>query len=76
MNMKKELSCKIEKHYAVLSTTKAGWTKELNRVSWNGNPAKLDIREWNRDKTSMSKGITLTDDEASALLVALSAMNE
>ena len=36
---------------------------ELNRVSWYGNPDKLDIRGWSDDHTEITKGITLTDDE-------------
>lgn len=40
------------------------WAREINIVSWNGHPAKVDIREWNKSHTRMSKGITLTDDEA------------
>lgn len=37
--------------------------KELNVVSWNGRDPLFDIRTWNEDHTSMSKGITLTRDE-------------
>lgn len=38
--------------------------KELNVISWNGRDPKVDIREWNDDHTQMSKGITLTRNEA------------
>lgn len=37
--------------------------KELNIVSWYGNPDKLDIRGWSDDHTKMTKGISLTEDE-------------
>ena len=37
--------------------------KELNRVSFNGAPAKYDIRTWSPDHTKMGKGITLTSEE-------------
>lgn len=37
---------KIERHYGNLSTSPKGWTKELNLISWNGNPPKMDIRDW------------------------------
>lgn len=42
-------------------------TLELNRVSFNGRPAKLDLRRWDRSDPlhpQMLKGITLTDAEA------------
>ena len=36
---------------------------ELNRVSWFGKEAKLDIRGWSDDHEKMTKGISLTEDE-------------
>ena len=39
----------IEEQIAVLSENNKGWTKELNIVSYNGRPAKYDIREWSPD---------------------------
>ena len=47
------------------------WTKEVNIVSWNHRPPKVDIREWSEDHSRMSKGITLTEDEAEALAMHL-----
>lgn len=47
-------------------------TKEVNLVSWNGRPPKVDIREWNADHTQMSKGLTFTDGEAEAVAMILS----
>lgn len=48
--------------------------KRLTVVSWNGNPAKLDLRTWRTDDTGTrpGKGITLTDAEAQTLATALS----
>lgn len=58
----------IRRHLAVLSTNeKSGWTKEANIISWSGGPEKLDIRDWKPDHSKMSKGITLTEDEARTL---------
>ena len=57
----------IKKHIGVLSEKGSGWKKELNIVSWNNGEAKFDIREWNENHTRMSKGITLTDEEAEEL---------
>ena len=40
----------IEEKLLVLSENEKGWTKELNRVSFNGAPAKYDIRTWSPDQ--------------------------
>ncbi len=65
------ISFVIEKRLGVLSTSSNGWRKELNLVSWNERPAKLDIREWSPDHEKMAKGITLRDEEAQILQKAL-----
>jgi len=62
-----EVSFEIVEEIGVLSEGNKGWSKQLNRISWNGNPAKYDIRDWNEDHTKCGKGITLTDDEFEAL---------
>ena len=57
----------IVEELGVLSTSAKGWTKELNKVSWNGGAPKYDIRDWAPDHEKMGKGVTLTDEELSAL---------
>ena len=57
----------IVEHMGVLSESNKGWTKELNKVSWNGAEPKYDIRDWAPDHEKMGKGVTLTDDEVKAL---------
>ncbi|MBC1444798.1 hypothetical protein HCA33_14310 [Listeria seeligeri] len=57
----------IIEEVGVLSENTRGWRKELNRVSWNGRPAKYDIRDWAENHEKRGKGITLTDEEAEAL---------
>ncbi len=52
----------IVERIAILSES-GKWTKELNKVSWNGRPAKYDLRDWNHEDGKIGKGITLTDDE-------------
>lgn len=70
--MKKDtkLEFEIVKHIAVLSTSPKGWTKELNLISWNGGSAKWDIRDWSPDHEKMGRGITLTENEMTALISA------
>ena len=70
--MANEFSYEIVEHIAVLSTSKTGWTKELNLISWNGRTAKYDIREWSPEHEKMGKGITLTDEEFTKLKELLS----
>lgn len=55
----------------VLSESAKGWTKELNRISWNGGAPKLDVRDWAPEHEKMGKGVTLTDEEAKVLLELL-----
>lgn len=66
-----EVTYEITEHIAVLSTNAAGWSKELNLVSWNGASLKFDIRDWSADNKRMGKGVTLTEDEARALMEGL-----
>lgn len=68
---KTEIKYEIVEHIAVLSESENGWSKQLNKISWNGGTPKYDIRDWNKDRTKMSKGITLTDAEAEELRIAL-----
>ena len=67
----KEFDFTIVDELGVLSTSPKGWTKELNLVAWNGGNAKWDIREWNPEHTSMSRGLTLNDDEMKNLLTLM-----
>ena len=62
-----EIEFEIVKHFGVLTAEKKGWKKELNLVSWNGKPPKLDIRDWAPGHEKMGKGITLTQEEAAVL---------
>lgn len=60
----------------VLGENGKGYTKEANFISWNGNAAKLDIREWHPNHECCGKGITLTEDEGRNLYAALKAIYE
>ena len=67
---------KIEKHFGVISVTPHGWSKELNLVSWNGAPAKFDIRDWDTAHERMSRGITLYENDAKKLYEILKSVFE
>lgn len=66
-----ELKFEITERIGVLSENAKGWTKELNKVSWNEREPKYDLREWNPDHSIMGKGITLTDEEVETLKAIL-----
>ena len=60
---KGNISYEIKDTIGVISEGKGGWNKELNKVEWNGRPAKYDIRDWTQNHEKLGKGITLTTDE-------------
>ena len=69
-----EFTYEVTERIAVLSTNARGWERQLNMVSWNGNPPKYDIRDWSPDGTRMAKGISLTEDELKTLKDILNDM--
>ena len=71
-----EITFEIVAHLGVLSSRDNGWTKEINLVAWNGCAPKFDIRDWDADHERMSRGITLTEEEAHNLVKALLAEEE
>ena len=66
-----EFKYEIVEKVAVLSESSKGWTKELNLVSWNGREPKYDIRDWAPGREKMGKGVTLSEDELTALKMLL-----
>ena len=66
-NKDDEMKFEIIQHFGVLMERKNGWKKELNKVKWGDNDPKWDIREWNEEHDKMSRGITLTEEEAGKL---------
>jgi hypothetical protein len=71
-----ELKYEITKRIGVLSESSRGWTKELNMVSWNDREPKYDLREWSPDHSRMGKGITLTEEDITALKELLNNIDE
>ena len=66
--MKKEFKYEIKKHFGTVSTSEDGkYATEVNLISYNDAPAKVDVRTWNKETGKMFKGITLTTDEAKTL---------
>ena len=66
-----EIECEIIESYGIFSAGTRNWNKEINLVSWNGRPPKLDIRSWQRDHDKCGKGIAITREEAEELVKLL-----
>ena len=58
---------KIIKHYGVVYETERGWRCEVNLISWNGNPPRLDIKEWDEDRKNCRKVSTFKPEAAPRL---------
>lgn len=67
----REIQYEIVKEIAVLSRNSGGYTKEINLIAWNGNELKIDIRSFSPNREKCGRGITLSADEAAALLEVL-----
>ena len=69
--MRDEVTFEIKEHLGLISEDRNGWKKEVNLVAWNGQPPKVDIRSWDSSHERMTRGITLTMDEADNLAIIL-----
>ena len=78
MANKKEFTYTIEKECGVVST--AGYLPlELHLISYNGAPAKYDLRKWRTKEDgarSMQKGICMTAEELRDLRDFLNGMED
>jgi hypothetical protein len=66
-----EIECEILESYGSFSNVYKSWIKEVNLISWNRRPAKLDIRSWQKDHEKCGKGIAITREEAEELVKLL-----
>ena len=67
----RDIEYRMVEHLGVIDAHKNGWNREVNIVAWNGKQPKIDIRDWSQDHTRMSRGITLTEEQAEKLTAAL-----
>jgi len=70
-DQKEEIKFEIVRELGVIGEGTRGWRKEINIVSWNGRPPKLDIRDWNETHEKMGKGVTLSGAETRMMLELL-----
>lgn len=64
---KQTITFEIIRQIGVISESPTGWKKELNIVKWGDREPKYDIRDWDNEHERMSRGLTLTEEEAEKL---------
>ena len=69
-----EVKWDIKRNLGVLSEG-GTWKKEVNIIAWNDKAAKMDVRSWDAEHKKMSKGLTLTKEEAKNLKSILDGLD-
>lgn len=62
-----EIKYEIINELGSIPSDKGSMRLELNRISWNGNEPKYDLRRWNPNRDKMGKGVTMSEKELIAL---------
>ncbi|MCK8058589.1 MULTISPECIES: YdbC family protein [unclassified Fusibacter] len=70
-----DLKYEILETIGKVSENSKGWSKELNRISWNDRPGKYDLRDWAPEHSKMGKGVTLSKEELIELRTLLNSMD-
>lgn len=73
--MSDNFSYEIMGESRVFGTESSGWKLELNEISWNGRPAKFDLRPWSADHQKMGKGLTITRENLVGLKKLLNELD-
>ena len=69
---KDEITFEVKEKIAVCNSSANMWSLMLNKISWNGRePKGLDLRWWDPKMEHCRKGITLSEEDARGLMVAL-----
>lgn len=62
----KNFNYKLLEHYGTIAEDER-ISLEVNLISFNDAPAKIDIRRWDKENKRMLKGIAISADEAETL---------
>lgn len=65
------ISYELIRNVGTIPSGGRSWSKEVNIIKWSGGSPKYDIRDWAPDHSKMSKGVTLTEQEARNLYILL-----
>ena len=70
---KDDFNYEIDKNFDHIIDEGANTSIILRRISWNGNPFKVDLRKYRYEdgKEIMGKGVSLTDEAADTLTETL-----
>ena len=68
--MAEKITYDVVRNIGVIADNGA-WETQVNMISWNHGAPKVDIRKWNVENDRMSKGISLTENEARELVRVL-----
>lgn len=63
----KEITYEIIDHFGVYEEHSGGWKGEVNLISWNGKDPKVDIRNWDEERSKCSKGVSMSMEAARLL---------
>lgn len=69
-----EITYEVQEELGVLSVNpRTNWRKLCRRVAWNSNSGRIEVRDWSPasdgsdEPERMSRGISLSDEEAKTL---------
>lgn len=68
MNKNEDITFEIIEHLGVFDDESDKWVGQVNRVSWNGGPPKIDIRYWKIDDLTKNRRVGALKDEAAKRL--------
>lgn len=66
--MKKDITYEITEHIGVFDDANETWIGQVNRVSWNGNAPKIDIRYWKINEPEKNRKVGSLSNEAAIAL--------
>lgn len=70
--MRDKIQFEVVEHIATVAEYTGGeYALELNYISFNGAPAKYDLRKWDKAAGRMLKGVTLSAEEAETVAAAI-----
>lgn len=73
----KDFKYEIREHVGTVSSSEDGrFAVEVNLISYNDSPVKVDIRRWDKETGRMRKGIAMTKKEAETLGLILQGMKK
>lgn len=67
----REITFKVIEHIGIFDDSSEKWVGQVNIVSWNNSPAKIDIRYWNVEDPTKNRKVGALKGEAAKRLAEL-----